>query len=600
MAEPVPLRQPAEPFAPADRWVLAGAVVTVAALLLPHDLSLWWPGLTTVVAVRARWRWLLLVALALVGSTMAARADDGLSPVAAGHLDAVVTLVSDPEWFGPALRADVSHDGARLEAWFRGQAARTVAGLLAGEQIRIEGAVRPRDAAKAWLEVRHIRGSVSVTVADRVGPGSLPSRLANGLRRTIASGLGSFDRDRAALVTGLIYGDDRGQDPVTADRFRAAGLTHLLAVSGSNVLFVLALAAPVVAVWPRPARLVGLMVVLAFFALVTRYEPSVLRATTMAGLALIGHHSGRSVSSPRLLALAFIGLVLIDPLLIRNVGFQLSVAASVGILALAGPIVARIPGPRWFAEAGGVTVAAQVGVLPIQLAVFGGLPLASLPANIAAVPVAGPVMVWGLTAGLVAGVVGGGMADLIHLPTGLAVDWLLGVAEVVGGLSTAQLRWWHVPVVATVSAAVVVWPRALVVGGLVTCVVVIGIGNSTPPVHEVGSGVTVHRDGAVVLVVDPGGIGSTGRLLEELRNAGVGDADLLVLRRGGRSALEALSVLRDSREVRLVVAPRGSGASQSWLIDEPVELVVGGLEVEIVPGPDGSLDVEVRRIGPDG
>ncbi|MCP5027028.1 MAG: ComEC/Rec2 family competence protein [Actinomycetia bacterium] len=598
MAESLLTASAPEPFAPADRWVLAGAVAVGASTTVPHDLSLWWPLAVATVAVRVRWRWPLLVALVLVGSTMTARAERGLTPVGAGHLADVVTLASDPEWLGPALRADISHDGARLEAWFRGAAARTVSDRLAGEQIRIEGAVRPRDQAKAWLEIRHIRGSVSVTSAQWVGPGALPNRMANGLRRTIEAGLRSFDHDRAALVTGLIYGDDRGQDPVTADRFRAAGLTHLLAVSGSNVLFVLALAAPLVAGWPRPARLLALVVVLAFFALVTRYEPSVLRATVMAGLALIGHHSGRSVSSVRLLALAFTILVIVDPLLIRNIGFQLSVAASVGILALARPIVARIPGPRWLAEAGGVTLAAQLGVLPIQLTVFGGLPLASLPANIAAVPVAGPVMVWGLTAGLVAGLLGGGLADLIHWPTRLAVDWLLLVADVVGGLSTAQVRSWHLPVLGAAAVVAVLRPRAGLAAGVGAGLLVMALGGPPAALERPGTGITVHRGGAMVMVLEPGTLASERRLLEDLREAGVGTIDVLVLETGGRSALQALSVIRHSRTVRLVVAPRGSGASDAWLIDEPIELGAGDLDVRITLDEDGSLAVTVRPRGP--
>ena len=66
------------------------------------------------------------------------------------------------------------------------------------------------------------------------GP-ALPGRIANSLRRTIESGARSLARDERALFTGLVYGDDRAQSPLTADDFDAAGLTHLLAVSGQNV-----------------------------------------------------------------------------------------------------------------------------------------------------------------------------------------------------------------------------------------------------------------------------------------------------------------------------------------------------------------------------
>ncbi|NIR36721.1 MAG: hypothetical protein GWN79_08665, partial [Actinobacteria bacterium] len=76
-----------------------------------------------------------------------------------------------------------------------------------------------------------------------------------------------------------------------------------------------------------------------------------------------------------------------------------------------------IPGPPWLAVPAATTVAAQLGVAPFLLAVFGPMPLAALPANLLAGPVSGAVMVWGCTAGLVAGAAGGGVAAVLHLPT---------------------------------------------------------------------------------------------------------------------------------------------------------------------------------------
>ena len=132
-----------------------------------------------------------------------------------------------------------------------------------------------------------------------------------------------------------------------------------------------------------------------------------LRAEAMAALALLSSTLGRPVSGLRILALAVTGLLLVDPLLVGSLGFLLSVGASAGILLLATPLAALLPGPRPLAEALGVTLAAQVGVAPVLVPVFDGLPVASLPANLLAVPVAGPLMMWGMAAGLPAGIVGG-------------------------------------------------------------------------------------------------------------------------------------------------------------------------------------------------
>src|SRR5690606_1035348 len=102
-----------------------------------------------------------------------------------------------------------------------------------------------------------------------------------------------------------------------------------------------------------------------------------------------------------------------------SVGFTLSVGATGAIVALAEPLADALPGPRILREPLAVTVAAQLGVAPILLVTFGPMPLASLPANLLAVPAAGALMAWGITAGMLAGALGGDVATAIHLPTRL-------------------------------------------------------------------------------------------------------------------------------------------------------------------------------------
>src|SRR5690606_20592924 len=191
------------------------------------------------------------------------------------------------------------------------------------------------------------------------------------------------------------------------------GLGHLLAVSGQNVAVVLGAARPLLERVRYRVRFPATLALLGMLLLVTRAEPSILRAAVMSGVVALAAAMGRSTSSLRVLALAVTALVLIDPLLVESVGFRLSVAASAGIVLLATPIAVRLPGPRVLAETMAVTLAAQVAVAPVALSTFGGLPVASLPANVVAAPVSGPLMIWGVTAGVVAGVMGGPIASLI-------------------------------------------------------------------------------------------------------------------------------------------------------------------------------------------
>ena len=145
------------------------------------------------------------------------------------------------------------------------------------------------------------------------------------------------------MFTGLVLGDDRAQPADLADAFQGAGLTHLLAVSGQNVAFALALAGPVLRrlrLWPRLAATVA---VIGLFGVMTRFEPSVLRASAMAALAATVAMVGWPVARVRIIALAVTGLLVVDPLLARSVGFQLSVCAATAIVVVAPPLASGAP-----------------------------------------------------------------------------------------------------------------------------------------------------------------------------------------------------------------------------------------------------------------
>jgi competence protein ComEC len=339
----------------------------------------------------------------------------------------VATLVTDPERVSGAVRVEVRLGARHLDAWARGPDATVLADRLAGERVVVQGTVGGR--VPDWLRVRHV---VSRLQIDELAPhdrGSPLARLANLLRRTLTRGAASLDPDDRALFTGLVIGDDREQSIETTDDFRGSGLSHLLAVSGQNVAFVLAVAAPLLSRLGLRTRLVGLGAVLLLFATVTRYEPSVLRATAMAGLAGVATMVGRPVRSVRLLALAAAMLLVADPFLVRSVGFGLSVAASAGIVTLSSRIADALPGPASLRGPLSVVLAAQIGVAPLLLVWFDDLPIATLPANLLAEPIAGFVMVWGASAGIVAGLLPPVVGALVHLPTEVALWWIAGVAR---------------------------------------------------------------------------------------------------------------------------------------------------------------------------
>jgi competence protein ComEC len=153
----------------------------------------------------------------------------------------------------------------------------------------------------------------------------------------------------------------------------------------------------------RLLALAGALLVVAF-VVVTRWEPSVLRAGVMAGLVLAGVASGRGPGGRRALCLAAALLLLADPGLLEALGFRLSVAATAGVL-WAGPLVARaLPRslPARARLAVGVTLGAQAAAVPVAALALGDLSLAGLPANLLALPLAGGPMLLGVLAALAA------------------------------------------------------------------------------------------------------------------------------------------------------------------------------------------------------
>ncbi|MEM7143197.1 MAG: ComEC/Rec2 family competence protein [Actinomycetota bacterium] len=502
---------------------------------------------------------ILGVVLLLVVAGASTRATAGLDLPAAGPFAGWVTLVDDPRSTGPiGVRVTVIADGRRLVATAHGPVSGRLDDHLAGERVRVEGTVRPVSRSDRRSLDRHIVGRLTVErMTDRGGAAPIGS-VANAIRRRLSDGASSLSESDHALFLGMVIGDDRGQTPVTADDFRAGGLGHLLVVSGQNVAFVLAVAMPVAGRLRPAGRALLLFALLGGFAVLTRFEPSVLRAVAMAGVGIGSAALGSPLDGRRGLSLALAGLLVIDPFLIRVVAFQLSAAATAGIVWASGPLAERLRGPRWFAVPVATTVSAQLGVSPVLVAIFGPLPLASLPANVLAGPASGAVMMWGCTAGLVAGVVGGTTAEVLHLPTRCLLWWIGGVASFAARAPAASLGAMALAVLAVACLAAIRWPRTSTAAVVVAALIAAGSIADAPRLRDgwtaVSDGATVlRRSGTVIVVLDDPG--RPRWLLESLRLTGVRRVDLVVARDGDRADADAALALADRFGAVPIAAP---------------------------------------------
>jgi competence protein ComEC len=372
------------------------------------------------------------VVLLAVGAAMRSQHEfAGLVPDSLGVYDGWVRLIDDPQPYPSSTRVILEVEGERFEMWSRGRAQQQrIRSWRGGEWVKVSGERVALGAERARrVAWQHVVGEFDLTWASDVDAGGPVARASNRVRATIERAADVLPDPDGALYRGLVIGDDRDQPRDMIERFRASGLSHLTAVSGQNVAFVLAAFGPLLVRMRPVPRWAATVAVIAWFVVLTRVEPSILRAGVMAGLSATAYATGRERSPVRILALAVIVLVLVDPLLAWSIGFWLSVGATAGVCTVGPWLAARLSVFGPLALPLGITLGAQLGVVVPSVWVFGRLPLVSVVANLLAVPVAGFVMLYGLPAGLVAGSIPA-VAPIVMLPARVGTRWVDTVAGV--------------------------------------------------------------------------------------------------------------------------------------------------------------------------
>jgi len=543
-------------------------------------------------------------------------------PLEARSLRAEAIVRGDPEPIGVGWRAELQlRSGDRVEATAFGRAGFELRQLAVGDRVLAVGRVRPIG-DRPWLRARHIVGRLTLDDVAVTAPAAGFDRLVNELRSVIVDGAVSFDDRARPLYTGLVIGDDRFQPLAQQAQFRASGLTHLLAVSGQNVAFVLLVVRPVLLAFGRRTRLVAIVGILILFAAMTRAEPSVLRASTTAGVATWALVTGRAGSGLRTLSVGVAGLVLVDPFLLDVVGFQLSVAASAGIVVVSPLVLGRLPGPMRrlpgmtaVGQALAVTVGAQAAVAPLLIHHFGPLPLASIPANLVAGWAAGAVMTLGLTVGPISGLLHRARfpvaAELVQWPSRLLVGWVDGTARWAADLDLPRLGLPSLAALAVLGILVAVRPRgplgrAVVVGATVAVGGVLAGAMShvrdrpsmiADGVLHIPSGSADGGSGGVLVISDP-----APSAVDAVLASGVDRVDVVVTERGDAVSARIVGAVIDVIDAATVLAPPDHRIRGATRVTEPMVVSTSWGLVTVEPESTGSaLIVTVPAIAkPDG
>ena len=273
------------------------------------------------------------------------------------------------------------------------------------------------------------------TVAD-------PPALLRLRRHVDASIRSALPEPHASLLSAMLVGIRQRLPDELRDDFLTSGLIHIVAISGFNITLI-ALWVRRLAGWALGRYGVGLAaLLLPLYAVLAGAEPGVVRAAIMGDLVLLAWIIGRDADTLTALGMAGAGMALVQPQALGDVGFQLSFAATLGLIVIAprisGVLNDRARFPRWIVEAIATTAAAGLMVTPIIAHTFERFQLMAVPANLLALaaPVAimatgAPVAIWA-SAGWPA-------ADVVGWAAWLPLEYLIQAGRLAAQLPGASL-----------------------------------------------------------------------------------------------------------------------------------------------------------------
>ena len=280
-----------------------GSMVLLAATAL---LAAWSTDLAVMALVAAgvalvgrSWLLVLLVAAVSLGAVVRSEQSwASLEPDRLGPYTGWVRVIDDPQPYPRSTRVIVEVEGERFELWSRGRAQQLRVGeWRGGVWVALSGRRARLDAERAHrVAWQLVVGEFDLEWASDVVAGDAIARASNRVRRAIERAGEELPAADGALFRGLVVGDDRDQPREMIHRFRASGLSHLTAVSGQNVSFVLAAAGPFLRRLRPWMRWAVTLALIGWFVALTRFEPSIVRAGAMAGLSTTAYALGRERS----------------------------------------------------------------------------------------------------------------------------------------------------------------------------------------------------------------------------------------------------------------------------------------------------------------
>lgn len=249
-----------------------------------------------------------------------------------------------------------------------------------------------------YYAVRGLSGGLTAQgAAEIVSPGTSPLNWQ--VRTRVHELLELIPSDQIGVLEGILYGETSRIPEEDLEHYRITGVYHVFSASGSNVAFLLVLCWGALRFLPIPLRAGISISVLSFYAFLCGGNPPILRATVMGIFVLVGRLGAGRGNSLRGLFLATLLLFAWQPLILKDIGFQLSFMATWGILVLSQRLVEKLGMRRWpkaLKSGFAMTCAAQIATLPLLITTFHRLSFIGLVANLGVLFIIGSIFEIGM------------------------------------------------------------------------------------------------------------------------------------------------------------------------------------------------------------
>lgn len=343
--------------------------------------------------------------------------------------------------------------------------------LYPGQAIKVTGRLYEPSTAtksgefdfKAYLARQGSFAGLSAKYIDNLPNTDRPKLGLWQVRQRIVNAQSRWLVNKGALISAMVLGRRAVDLPYDIrDAFIEAGLAHTLAASGFHVALILGLVLALMQWQSAQTQAIGGGIALLLYVGLTGLQPSVMRAGLMGAAAMVGLAQERRVKPLACLGLAVFLLLLWNPRWIWDIGFQLSVSATLGLMVMATALTQRLEWmPSAIATLFAVPIAAYIWTLPLQLYHFGVIPSYSIILNIIATPLVTVISLGGFIsaiAGLIWPVAGGAIAWLLAIPVQLLMTLVNLFNQLPGNqLDVGNISAWFVVLIYGIYGTITLW-----------------------------------------------------------------------------------------------------------------------------------------------